>query len=299
MQSVNWLKSAQNSSENINRFLKTKFEEDVLKFKRGEIKEDGGWGDRKGQSSNVGATAFVIRALIKAGENSQQDYIKDGCNYLESAQKLEDHISIYGISEIGSWGATKVSPSVVAETSSAISALYMVYGKERESVQLGRDWLMSVQNTKTRLESLKKADLIDQYMNILRLSGEDIEEELPKADGGWGSSHLKKSSVFNASSALLALSEITGSTKELQEAIEYLENAQDSNGGWEDASFTSALAIRSLLQCGVSAKSKWIKNGIKYLNRVQSKGGYFGRDESKVFHTPQSIMAILKYYKKM
>ena len=112
-----------------------------------------------------------------------------------------------------------------------------------------------------------------------------------ETDGGWGPK--KVSDVITTSLAIQALI-ATGEDEAIRNALNYLENAQEDDGGFSDVETTS-YAIQAIVAAGDNPLNytKNGKNPMDYLLSLQQDDGSFNRTPDSSFYPPRTTSFVI------
>lgn len=271
--------------------------------------DDGGFPADKGRDSSRVTTAWVIMALIAAGEDVT------GENWASHGQTPVDYL--------------KNSKDSLEETNDYARTLLALTAANRGTVYQGMNLaekIASFQQSSGQFAQLAQGEqgLINSHMwSILALAstGQDIpNKEQAKqwllnrqnADGGFGWAEGVASDADDTAVAvqtLVLLGENPQDSSAIKDALNYLKEYQDKNGGFstgwmndDSNSATDAWVLQGLLAAGEDPVSeKWSvdgKNAVTHLLSLQSSEGFFnwkpGVKSSPVKMTAYAVMALSK-----
>ncbi|MHA1649587.1 MAG: prenyltransferase/squalene oxidase repeat-containing protein [Candidatus Helarchaeota archaeon] len=252
--------------------------------------EDGGFGIKKNEPSNIHLTAFALFALSKAGLRAGEDEAIDkALKYLKKTQNEEGWWGYEEDDTIGSVGVT----SMVIQAFNILGikrsepfykkALNFIY--EQFSFERGcwRD------NTYSEFGELSVNELAFGAIEG-KLKGTKLEKfrelviESINPDNGYGWKFGdSESDIENTAIALKILKRLGFTTKDdlVKRAIRYILNSQDKTGGFprkmqfygnSDAieNDTTALVISGLITIGLEPYHEAILKAIDFLNKQQN-----------------------------
>lgn len=271
--------------------------------------DDGGFPAKKGQDSSRDITAWVIMALVAAGEDVTGEkwasYGQTPVDYLKNSEDSLEATNDY------------------ARTLLALTAANQ--GTAYKGMNLAGE-IASFQQDSGQFAQVNKGEqgLINSHMwSILALAstGQDIPNKEPakqwllnrqNEDGGFGWAEGVASDADDTGVAiqtLVLLGEDPQSSPAIKDALNYLKKHQEENGGFstgwmnsDSNSATDAWVLQGLLAAGEDPVSKkWSvdgKNAVTHLLSLQSNEGFFNWKpdvkSSPVRMTAFSIMALAK-----
>jgi hypothetical protein len=204
----------------------------------------------------------------------------------------------------GSWGENYEGLVLDYESSFQAVCALSATGDTGSEYQSGLDWF--------RLSSFYSAAEVARQLEALATAGNPIDSSRisgltdtlvswQNSDGGFGAYSFCSSGNVFPGMVLEALGVTDYSnTDRLSAALGFLEDTQDTSGGWTlveldstPSAFATATALLGIASfADASGVAQMLSDGRSWLGKHQNAGGGFGRDSSTVYETALAALAL-------
>ncbi|MDY6847108.1 MAG: hypothetical protein SVP52_08235, partial [Chloroflexota bacterium] len=272
-----------------------------------QINQDGGvrWMD---DTSSVPTTIRTVLAL--AGHHFPQDYLS-----ASSGQLPIDFLSNSG----GAWVNQRESESPSFNVARAGQLLTAIAAANENPRRFGKDPVDYIKEINNQYDlttgiygTATEENVTDQVWAILGLAANhasipaDTANWLARAqndDGSWDDGFGGFLDITPlAIMALIASDHTSAGLPEIQNAIDFLENNQQNNGGWQTQwdsttnANTTGMILQAIASIGQNPRDEeWKKNGenpLTALSALQKENGMIGGEYANAYSTTEALLGL-------
>ncbi len=228
--------------------------------------------------------SIIINLFLWRSSYAQMPEITNGLNYLTSGQNQD-----------GSWSDTAINTEVLPATVAVVETLKSLGLQNSPSYSNAQLWLQS--------QNITTTDFLAERIHALTVAGTDKDQLLSYLDRlsyAWGGYDDYEVNNLDTIMALQAMRAINYSdTATIGNALSYLMNSQNSNGGFgfrrggESNTYVTALALETLNSYSSTFNvQSSLQKAVAHLLTKQDSNGGFGSSPSTIYETALAYKAL-------